>query len=48
MMRAEGHADCLRLLVEGGADKDAENEVRKIQFSSVFASLVDDFVVLYK
>ena len=29
---SNGHTDCVRLLLEGGADKEARDNVRDIQF----------------
>ena len=35
----EGHADCVRLLLDAGADKDAKNNVRNLPVSILRALL---------
>ena len=36
---SKGHTDCVRLLLEGGADKEAKNSVRVIATSIFVACL---------
>ncbi len=41
----EGHADCVRLLLDAGADKDTKNNVRNLPVSILCAVLYDSAIV---
>ena len=40
-----GHTECVRLLVEGGAEKDAKNSVRSLDLTRFLYSVLSFFVL---